>query len=229
MPEVSQGRMVGREAELDRLLTLLGEAAAGRPMVALVSGDAGVGKTRLVTELSAAARATGYAVLTGRCAELADTVPYLPLADALRDAAAGALATGPLLEALASRPVLSQLLPDVDSGRPPGGDMPGLAQQQLFGAVLGMLSELAEASPVLLVLEDLHWADRSTRDLVTFLSRALHRERLAIVVTYRTDDLHRRHPLRPVVAELLRLPNVTPVDLGPLEPAALAAHIAALA
>jgi DNA-binding CsgD family transcriptional regulator/tetratricopeptide (TPR) repeat protein len=228
MPDASRGRLVGREVELGRLLTLLGEAAAGRPVVALVSGDAGVGKTRLVTELSITARERGYAVLTGRCAELADTVPYLPLADALRDAAAGPLAGGPLLDALAARPVLSRLLPDVDGGKPPGGDMPGLAQQQLFGAVLGMLSELAEASPVLLVLEDLHWADRSTRDLVTFLSRALHRERLAIVVTYRTDDMYRRHPLRPVVVELSRLPSVTTVALGPLEASAMAEHLTSL-
>jgi DNA-binding CsgD family transcriptional regulator/tetratricopeptide (TPR) repeat protein len=228
MPEVSRGRLVGREVELGRLLTLLGEATAGRPVVALVSGDAGVGKTRLVTELSMEARGRGFAVLTGRCAELADTVPYLPLADALRDAAAGPLAGGPLLDALAARPVLSRLLPDVDGGRPPGGDMPGLAQQQLFGAVLGMLSELAEASPVLLVLEDLHWADRSTRDLVTFLSRALHRERLAIAVTYRTDDMYRRHPLRPVVAELTRLPSVTTVALGPLDASAMAEHLTSL-
>jgi DNA-binding CsgD family transcriptional regulator len=228
MPDGSQGRLVGREVELGRLLTLLGEAAAGRPVVALVSGDAGVGKTRLVTELSLTARDRGHAVLTGRCAELADTVPYLPLADALRDAAAGPLAGGPLFDALAARPVLSRLLPDVDGGTPPGGDMPGLAQQQLFGAVLGMLSELAEASPVLLVLEDLHWADRSTRDLVTFLSRALHRERLAIVVTYRTDDIYRRHPLRPVVAELSRLPSVTTVALGPLDASAMAEHLTSL-
>jgi DNA-binding CsgD family transcriptional regulator/DNA polymerase III delta prime subunit len=226
MPEASQPRLVGRETELRRLLALLDDAAAGRPVVALVSGDAGVGKTRLVTELSEAARGRGFAVLTGRCAELADTVPYLPLADALRDAAAGA--SGPLLDALAARPVLSWLLPDVGPGRPPGGDMPGLAQQQLFGAVLGMLAELAEASPVLLVLEDLHWADRSTRDLVTFLSRALHRERLAIVVTYRTDDMYRRHPLRPVVAELTRLPSVTTVALGPLSASAMAEHLTAL-
>jgi len=228
MAEVTRARLVGRQTELGRLLALLGEAASGRPVVALVSGDAGVGKTRLVTELSVTARERGYAVLTGRCAELADTVPYLPLADALRDAAAGPLAGGPLLDALAARPVLSRLLPDVDGGKPPGGDMPGLAQQQLFGAVLGMLTELAEASPVLLVLEDLHWADRSTRDLVTFLSRALHRERLAIVVTYRTDDMYRRHPLRPVVAELTRLPNVTTVALGPLDPWAMAEHLSAL-
>jgi DNA-binding CsgD family transcriptional regulator len=228
MTEAMQARLVGREAELGRLLALLDEAAAGRPVVALVSGDAGVGKTRLVSELSAAARGSGFAVLTGRCAELADTVPYLPLADALRDATVGASASGPLLDALAARPVLSRLLPDVGPGQPPGGDMPGLAQQQLFGAALGMLAELAEASPVLLVLEDLHWADRSTRDLVTFLSRALHRERLAIVVTYRTDDMYRRHPLRPVVAELSRLPSVISVALGPLGPSAMAEHLTSL-
>jgi DNA-binding CsgD family transcriptional regulator len=228
MTVASQARLVGREAELGRLVALLDDAAAGRPVVALVSGDAGVGKTRLVTELSAVARLRGFAVLTGRCAELADTVPYLPLADALRDATVGASASGPLLDALAARPVLSRLLPDVGPGQPLGGDMPGLAQQQLFGAVLGMLAELAEASPALLVLEDLHWADRSTRDLVTFLSRALHRERLAIVVTYRTDDMYRRHPLRPVVAELTRLPSVSLVALGPLGPAAMAEHLTSL-
>ena len=157
----------------------------------------------------------GFTVLSGRCAELADTVPYLPLADALRDAATGPSARGPVLDALAARPVLSRLLPDRQPSEPDGADLPGLAQQQLFGAVLGMLAELAEAAPVLLVLEDLHWADRSTRDLVTFLSRVLHRERIALVATYRTDDMHRRHPLRPVVAELLRLPSVTAVDLRP--------------
>ncbi len=91
-----------------------------------------------------------------------------------------------------------------------------------------MLAELAAAGPVLLVLEDLHWADRSTRDLVTFLSRVLHRERIALVVTYRTDDLHRRHPLRPVVAELQRLPSVTAIDLRPLTAAAMAEHLTTL-
>jgi len=220
--------MVGRHAELGRLRGLLDEAAAGRPVVALLSGDAGLGKTRLVTELSDQARQAGFTVLTGRCAELADTVPYLPLAEALRDATAGARAGGPLLDALASRPVLSRLLPDTGTGDMPGGDTPGLVQQQLFGAVLGMLSELAAASPVLLVLEDLHWADRSTRDLVTFLSRMLHRERLVIVATYRSDDMPRNHPLRPVIAELTRLPSVTTVGLGPLDPSAMAEHLTAL-
>jgi class 3 adenylate cyclase/tetratricopeptide (TPR) repeat protein len=226
--EMSRGRLVGRDAELGLLLGLLDAAAAGRPVVALVSGDAGVGKTRLVAELAAAARERGVAVLSGRCAELADAIPYLPLADALRDAAAGASAGSPLLDALAARPVLSGLLPDRKDSQPVAGDEPGMAQQQLFGAVLGLLAELAAASPVVLILEDLHWADGSTRDLVTFLSRVVHRERLAIVVTYRTDDLHRRHPLRAVVAELLRLPSVTSVSLGPLDSSAMAEHLASM-
>ncbi|MGD0376916.1 MAG: AAA family ATPase [Streptosporangiaceae bacterium] len=228
MLDVTRGRLVGRTAELSRLQGLLTTAAAGQPVVALVSGDAGVGKTRLVAELAAVAREGGFAVLVGRCAELADSVPYLPLADALRGATSSPSAGGPVLDALAARPVLSRLLPDAGDGDRASADLPGLAQQQLFGAVLGMLAELAEASPVLLVLEDLHWADRSTRDLVTFLSRVMHRERLALVATYRTDDMHRRHPLRPVIAELLRLPGVTSVGLGPLPPAAMAEHLTSI-
>ena len=220
--------LVGREAELGHLLGLLDAAAAGRPTVALISGDAGVGKTRLVSELAARARDGGFTVLSGRCAELGDAVPYLPLADALRDATTGPSPGGVLLDALAARPVLSRLLPDRDASQPAGGDMPGLVQQQLFGAVLGLLSELAQAGPVLLVLEDVHWADQSTRDLLTFLSRMLHSERLAVVATYRSDDMHRRHPLRPLVAELLRLPSVSSIELGPLTASAMAQHLTAL-
>jgi DNA-binding CsgD family transcriptional regulator len=207
---------------------MLESAAAGRPVVTLISGDAGVGKTRLVTELDARARESGFTVLSGRCAELGDAVPYLPLADALRDATTGPCPGAPLLDALAARPVLSRLLPDRNESQPAGGDMPGLVQQQLFGAVLGMLSELAAASPVLLVLEDVHWADQSTRDLLTFLSRMLHAERIAVVATYRSDDMHRRHPLRPLVAELLRLPTVSSIELGPLTASAMAQHLTEL-
>jgi DNA-binding CsgD family transcriptional regulator len=221
---LSRPPLVGRAAELGRLTELLGDAEAGRPVVVLVSGDAGVGKTRLASELTGVAGRRGFTVLTGHCAELADTVPYLPLADALRSAA-----TGPAVrDAVAARPVLSRLLPDGQPGESDSVELPGMAQQQLFGAVLGMLADLAAAAPVLLVLEDLHWADRSTRDLVTFLSRVLHRERIAVLLTYRTDDLHRRHPLRPVVAELQRLPSVTAIDLRPLSAVAMAEHLTAL-
>jgi DNA-binding NarL/FixJ family response regulator/tetratricopeptide (TPR) repeat protein len=220
---MSAGRMVGRDDELGRLLTLLDDAEAGRSVAALVSGDAGVGKSRLVAEVSQLAGGRGFTVLSGQCAELGDSVPYLPLADALRGAAQS---TG-VRDALSSRPALRLLLPEGGEGPAIDSDRSGLARQQMFGAVLGLLAELAVSAPVLLVLEDLHWADASTRDLVTFLSRMLHRERVALIGTYRTDDLHRRHPLRPVVAELLRLPSVTAVDLAPLNPSALAEHLTA--
>src|SRR5215472_204112 len=227
MLDSPRGLIVGRAAELGQMRALLTDAAAGQSVVLLVSGDAGVGKTRLLTELSTEAAGRGFTVLSGRCAELADTVPYLPLADALRGASGGA-ADGSLQEALATRPVLARLLPDREIVRQPG-DLPGIAQQQLFGAVLGMLTELAEANPVLLMLEDLHWADRSTRDLVTFLSRMLRSERIALALSFRTDDMHRAHPLRAVVAELQRLPSVTPISVRPLDPAAMAEHLLRMA
>ena len=122
MLDVTQGRLVGRAAELGRLQSLLTAAAAGQPVVALVGGDAGVGKTRLVTELTAGARDRGFTVLVGRCAELADTVPYLPLADALRDATSDPSGAGQVLEALAERPVLSRLLPDAGAAGRPAAD-----------------------------------------------------------------------------------------------------------
>src|SRR5919108_4753664 len=130
------GKLVGRTAEFSRLTRVLDQAAADEPIVALVSGDAGMGKTRLVAELATVAAARGFIVLSGRCAELGDSVPYLPLADALHSAAGGQAAPG-LADAIAARPVLRLLLPDVGTAAIAGGEVPGMAQQQLFGAVLG--------------------------------------------------------------------------------------------
>ena len=213
--------LVGRDTEMARLRGLLDDAVAGRAVTALVGGDAGVGKSRLVAEVMTVARRSGFTVLCGQCAEIGDSVPYLPFADAFRTAPSH------IEQAVKGRPVLARLLPD--GGEPAEGTDPsGMARQQMFGAVLGALAEFAAASPVLLVLEDLHWADATTRHLVTFLARMLRRERVAIVGTYRTDDLHRRHPLGEVVAELGRLPSVALVELGPLPAAALAEHLSSL-
>jgi DNA-binding NarL/FixJ family response regulator len=214
--------LVGRAAELARLANLLDEAAAGHAVAALVSGDAGVGKSRLVAEVAARAASRGFTVLTGQCAEIGDSVPYLPFADALRTASPD------LAAAVKTRPVLAMLLPDGDGGHDREADWAGLTKQQMFGAMLGLLAELSDEAPVLLVLEDLHWADATTRDLVTFLLRMLHRERVATIGTYRTDDLYRRHPLRSVLADLQRLPSVVQVELGPLPPSALAEHLSSI-
>jgi len=213
--------LVGRASEMARLRLLLDDAAAGRAVTALIGGDAGVGKSRLVAEVMTVAGRSGFTVLCGQCAEIGDSVPYLPFADAFRTAPAQ------IEQAVKTRPVLARLLPD--GGDPAqSADLSSMARQQMFGAVLGALAELAVASPVLLVLEDLHWADATTRHLVTFLARMLRHERVAIVGTYRMDDLHRRHPLGEVVAELGRLPSVALVELGPLPAAALAEHLSNL-
>jgi DNA-binding CsgD family transcriptional regulator len=219
-------RLVGRAAELDRLLAVLEAAAAGQAGGALVGGDAGVGKTRLIAEFIDRARDRDHMVLVGQCAELGESMPYLPLVEALWGAGRDPATAPAVRAALRERPALARLLPD---GAVEPGDAGELVRHQVFGAVLGLLGELADLQPVLLVLEDLHWADHSTRDLLTFLSRMLQRERICLVGTYRTDDLHRRHPLRPLLAELFRLPSMTPVELRPLPPAPMADHLAELA
>ncbi len=119
--EAPWGRLVGRDAEFARLRALLDDAASGQAVVALVGGDAGVGKTRLVTEVTRLAAARGFTVLSGRCAELGESVPYPPMADALRGATRTPPAAPGLADALASRPLLGRLLPESGTA---SGDRP---------------------------------------------------------------------------------------------------------
>src|ERR1035438_6232037 len=110
---------------------------------------------------------------------------------------------------------LARLLPEF--GEPPGTGDAGEARARLFEQVLALLEQLADAGPVVMVIEDAHWADRSTKDLLAFLIRNQHAlDGLLIVVTYRSDELHRSHPLRPLLAELDRVGWVTRMDLGRL-------------
>ncbi|MFD0630632.1 ATP-binding protein [Catenulispora yoronensis] len=108
----------------------------------------------------------------------------------------------------------------------PGGEIS--ARGRLFDAVLGLLEDLGSDETLLLVLEDLHWADRSTRDLLGFLSRSLRESRVLIAATYRTDDLHRGHPLRPFLAELDRIRGVRRIEVGPLTTGETAEQLASI-
>jgi hypothetical protein len=149
------GTLVGRDAELARLRALLSDAAAGRAVTALISGDAGVGKSRLVAEAMGVAADDGFTVLCGQCAEIGDSVPYLPFADAFRTAP-------PHIEkAVKARPVLARLLPDGDAG-PSEADWAGLTRQQMFGAVLGLLGRRHDAAPGRVPYP--HAAPRACRD-----------------------------------------------------------------
>jgi DNA-binding CsgD family transcriptional regulator len=222
---------VGRTAELDRLLALLDRAASGRPAAGLVAGDAGVGKTRLLVEFADRAAKRDVRVLVGGCMEVGDVgLPYVPFVDAFRDLGTRPGEAGVAAPLVAAVPSLGRLLPELGDERgaaPAPGD--GFERVQLFDGVLSLLGRLSELAPLLLVVEDLHWADRSTRDLIAFLVRTLRGGRVALVASYRSDELHRRHPLRPLLAELVRIPDLERVELTPFDRAELAEHLRAMA
>ena len=230
VPRLGSGiPLVARRRELAALEAALRQARDGRAGAVLLSGDAGVGKSRLLTELSERASAAGDVVLSGGCLDAAEaTLPYLPFVEALREL------TQRHPELIDNHPTLARLLPD---GHQHGthqhrGDAQhdrDLGQLQLFDALLSAITEFATEHTVLLTIEDLHWADRSSRDLLAFLLSRLSTQKLLVVGTFRSDDLHRKHPLRPLLAELVRLPAVERLSLEPFAPADAEAFVRRLA
>ena len=211
---VSSTHLIGRTAELAELESAFDAAAEGRPSIAFVAGESGVGKTRLVTELAERARALGARTLCGECVELGEgELPYAPLVAALRPLARDG---DPVLAELpeTARAELATLLPELGAPGPQTrSEEAGTAQRRLFEGLLALLERLGRDAPVLLLLEDIHWADSSTRSFLAFVARAMSTERVLAVCTYRSDELHRRHPLRPLLAELERDPRARRVEL----------------
>jgi DNA-binding CsgD family transcriptional regulator len=221
---VASPTLVGRVEELQTLEAARGRAADGEPAVVLVGGEAGVGKTRLVAELTVRCATEGIRVLVGGCLPVGDgALPYAPIVETLRalladlgtDAMRGLV--GP------SWPEVARLLPAL--GEP---DRIGLsdqaAQARLFELLLGLFGRLSEQRSLVLVVEDLHWADRSTRDLLTFLVRNLRRERVLVVATYRNDEPDQQR-LGPYLAELDRGGPVQRPELPRLDQAQTGAQL----
>lgn len=214
---------VGRTDELGVLNDALARATGttpgtGEPQALLLGGEAGVGKTRLIEEFTAAARAEGAVVALGGCVEIgADGLPFAPFSSALRSLrrqlpdevdAAAADQEGELARLL---PELGEA-PQRRRGTDAQHDEEGMAR--LFELTVRLLERLAADRTVVVALEDLHWADASTRHLLAYLFRTLRSGRLVVVATYRADDIHRRHPLRPLLAELDRLRTVRRIELS---------------
>ncbi|MBL1109699.1 AAA family ATPase [Streptomyces sp. 5-8] len=203
---------VGRTEELATLNDALARACAAEPQALLLGGEAGVGKTRLVEEFAAAAAGRGAVVAVGGCVEIgADGLPFAPFSTALRalrDALPGEFAAA----AAGQEEELARLLPDLGEAAPGRHDEQGMAR--LFELTARLLERVAAGHTVVLVLEDLHWADASTRHLLAYLFRTLRAGRLLVLATYRSDDIHRRHPLRPLLAELDRLRTVRRIELA---------------
>ncbi|GAB3309332.1 AAA family ATPase [Epidermidibacterium keratini] len=194
--------LVGRREELAALTDAVARADGGRPSGILLAGEAGVGKSRLLHALDQHAAEGGALMLTGYCVDLGHGLPYLPFRDAI-----GALATdGEYAELIARIPAIAPLVStelaaeEVDSSA-------------VYGGVLRLLDVLSADRTVVLVLEDLHWADESSRNLLHFLLSRLRRQRLVVIGSYRLDDVYRTHPLRRLLAELVRLPDVERLDL----------------
>jgi DNA-binding CsgD family transcriptional regulator/tetratricopeptide (TPR) repeat protein len=227
---VSSPTFVGRADELASLEGALGRAATGVPAFTFVAGESGVGKSRLLSEFESRAAAAGARVFLGHCLELGGTsIPYAPLVDALRPVARElAESCSDLPDSLpaATRAALAELLPEFGGG--PSGAAHEGHQARMFEALLALLERLGREQPVVLLLEDLHWADQSTRDFLTFLVRSARAEPLCLVVTYRSDELHRRHPLRPLLAELERTPGVERLGLERFSRDEVAAQLSAI-
>jgi predicted ATPase len=183
--------LVGRDAELAAMMAALQSAIAGQSAVVLVGGEAGVGKTRLVEEASARAREADVRVLSGGCVELGgEGLPFSPLADALR----GLARTTPPDELDGflgpARGELAWLLPELEPRR--ALDAPSLgagSNARLLELVFGVIERLAAERPMMFVIEDLQWADRSTLDLVSLFVRALRGVRVLVALSYRSDEL----------------------------------------
>jgi DNA-binding CsgD family transcriptional regulator len=228
---VSSPEFIGRTEELTTLLNGLERARVREASAIFIAGEAGVGKTRLVEEFSRRAEGGGARLLRGDCVVLADgELPFAPLTAALRPLARD-LDPGELDEP--ARAELARVIPELGlAGSGPDGsdsslDEP-LAQSRLFELLLGFLGRLGDQAPLVLAIEDLHWADRSTRDFLSFLIRNARDAPLLLVCTYRSDELHRRHPLRPFLAEEERRGPVERLELERLTKEELAALVSGI-
>jgi DNA-binding CsgD family transcriptional regulator/tetratricopeptide (TPR) repeat protein len=207
--------VVGRDEEVARLTHALDVVVNDGPLTVLVAGEAGVGKTRLVEGLVAEARRRHVRAGVARCIDLGETI--YPLV-AVRDLVAGLvdelddeavdIVLGP------ARSAMARLLPEL--GDVPS-DSPAISSEQLCELVIGVLDRLARRGPLLLVVEDIHWADATTRVVLSALARTGRRRPLLLVGSFRDDELHRRHPLRPLLAELERRPNCERITVRPLD------------
>ena len=224
--------MVGRGAELRTLLDAFDDGRRGRPRAVLVRGEAGIGKTRLVQELlaqAAARRDEGLplVVAIGQCVDLGPIgAPFGPIRRILRDLH-GEVGTDALRGAAGSPAAVAALAALV-----PGlaGEAPGDDEQagEFAEAIEVVLENLSATRHVVIVIEDLQWADAATFALLKTLASTLRGRHLTIVSTYRSDDIDRFHPLHPVLAELDRTPGLVRVDLEPLSFAEVAEQVSIL-
>jgi class 3 adenylate cyclase len=219
--------LVGRQGELSELEDALLAANRGDGRFVLLAGEAGIGKTRLARELTRRARKLGCVVLWGSCSEAELSLPYLPFVEAIgnrlgdKDAAAAQAELGPLAAELA------QLFPRLGEGPASADSDPAQAKLRLFESVVALLEVWACDRCLLLALDDVHWADGSTRELLDYAARRLASSRVMLLAVYRSDELDRQHPLTRTAQVWRRSGLADIVSVGAMTPAQVAEMIAA--
>jgi DNA-binding NarL/FixJ family response regulator len=214
-------RLVGRHAERTALNEVLARARAGRGGAAVIGGDAGVGKSRLCREIKTAAVAAHMRVIEGRCSPAEATIPFGPFIDALRFRLAkgeGAAAADVLQPILAHVAPLFQDLANPD-------ELVGRAADPTatpFDRIWGVLRRLTSLGPVLFIVEDLHWSDPTSRDLIHYIVRRIESLPMVMLLTYRTDEVPAGHPLHRMATALARDSAVIRLHLEPLNHAEVA-------
>lgn len=191
--------MIGRDGDLRDLRSILGDAAAGKPQAVIVAGEAGIGKTRLLHEFAAEAGAKAL-VISGQCVDLGHVAtPYAPITTLLRTLIDLIGAEAVLAAAGPGRETLGVLLPELS-----GPDTDWTSENRMHEVVAVLLEHLARERCLVVLIEDLHWADEATLAVLRFLLRAVAQVPLMIVMTYRSDDVGRGHPLRTFLSEIER-------------------------
>ncbi len=225
---VSSPVLVGRSGVLAQLEASLASAGRGQPRHAVIGGEAGVGKTRLLAENRRLAEAQGARVLLGGCVAVGtEGLPFAPFTQIIRALVAEEGAAAVIAAAGRAAPDLARLVPALDSGAA-APEQELWAQTRLYEALLDLFRRLAQAGPLVIQLEDLHWADAGTLAAASYLLRAIDDEPITIVATFRADEVTRRHPVRGWLAEVVRDANVERIELEPLaedDVASLISHI----
>jgi len=213
-PEPASGQLVcpvvvGRAGEVARVQALLELAGEGRGQTVLVAGEAGVGKSALGRRVIEAATSNGVRVLYGATLESDAGLPYAPFIAAIRSGFRG-LPQERLGRVLAqAAPDLAQLFPELGRRAESGA----AEHHRLSVAFHGLFRTFASEAPTLVILEDLHWSDESSHHLLHYLARELRDARVLLIATYRSDEMHRRHPLLRTVAAMQRERLVSEITL----------------
>jgi predicted ATPase len=221
-PRATSPVLIGRAGEQACLDAALRSVGVGRPVTVLIAGEAGIGKTRLVAEFVVSVAGEVMA-LAGACVD--EQIPYAPVANALRSLVRSGWEPSDVGERGWGE--LERLLPELGWTRGSRRQESGVSGQ-LQGAFLLLLEQLCRERAVILIVEDLHWSDASTRNLLMYTMRAARDIPLLIVATYRSDDLTRSHPLRSFLAEAIRLPCTEVVELERLDRTGVAELLAEL-